>query len=654
MKLNPPGPGSLLDRANEGSNWREARRRFRPLASLALFYIVSGGLLRIVLWAAFGHAQGIPAVRMPAVLAGGAINDLVESLYLLAPLTLYLFLVSDRWYCSRANRVLLAAGTLLTVFGVLFIRIAEYFFFEEFDARFNVVAVDYLIFPAEVIGDLWTEYPIVRLCAGAALISALLAPLLMRLMRSSFGVTSRLRSRLAPFAAYAVMLAAAITWYPTNALSLSANRVENELVQNGDSSFFRAVSKSEIDYRTYYPTADSDQNRQLLMARLEVDGGKAAAPGGEGLNRDYGTRPGGLGRMNVIVVVCESFGAEFSRLYGSERDLMPNFDRFAQQGIWFSQAYATGTRTVRGLEAITASFPPIPTVSILRRPGSEHISNWGSVMRDLGYSTSFLYGGYGYFDNMNHFFGENGFELLDRQQVPSPVRFENVWGVSDEDLFDMALEHFDQRAQTGRPFFSMVMTTSNHKPYTFREGVPGVPAEGGGRKAGVRYADFALGYFLEQASKRDWFNNTLFVVVADHGARVYGQAEIPLRSYEIPLMLYSPGHLAPARVDTLVSQIDIAPTVLGMLGLPYRAPFFGQDVLNSPDQDRIALFSHNHDIAIYRNGRISLFGLQADPVTLSYDHATDQYTPEATDVELEKLGIAYFQSAYELFERHAY
>ncbi len=187
-------------------------------------------------------------------------------------------------------------------------------------------------------------------------------------------------------------------------------------------------------------------------------------------------------------------------------------------------------------------------------------------MREQGYSTSFLYGGYGYFDNMNYFFGHNGFEVRDREQIPQPVRFENIWGVADEDLFDSALHYFDEQAKTGKPFFSIIMTTSNHKPFTFRDGVPGVKPKGGGRESGVRYADFAQGYFIREAQKHAWFDNTLFIIVADHGARVYGREDIPLKSYEIPMVFYSPKHLRPARVDSLTTQIDIAPTVLGLLG----------------------------------------------------------------------------------------
>ncbi len=362
-----------------------------------------------------------------------------------------------------------------------------------------------------------------------------------------------------------------------------------------------------------------------------------------------------MGRLNVVVVSSESFGAEFSKLYGSPRDLTPNFDAYAQRGLWFAHTYASGTRTVRGLEALTASFPPIPTVSIVRRPGNEGIATWGRVMRDLGYQASFLYGGYGYFDNMNAFYSGNGFEVLDRSAIDR-VRFENIWGVSDEDLFDLALRHFSEQHARGKPFFSIVMTTSNHKPYTFRAGLEklGIPPEGGHRAAGVKYADYALGYFLREAAKQPWFDDTVFVVVADHGARVYGKDDIPLHSYEIPLMIYSPRHVRPRRVDTLMTQIDVAPTVLGLLGLPYEAPFFGQDVLHTPEASRVALFSHDHDVAIYRNRRLAVLGIDGKVRDYLYDRGSEALTPTGPDPELDALGIAYFQTAAELFKSHRY
>jgi len=437
---------------------------------------------------------------------------------------------------------------------------------------------------------------------------------------------------------------------------VGANRVAAELAANGAASFFRALRTSEIDYPAYYATREPAANLKILQAQLARGGGQFVTHNQGSLERSFPERADGLGKLNVIVMPSESFGAEFSKLYGSERDWTPNFDAYAQQGIWFRHTYASGTRTVRGLEAITASFPPIPTASIVRRPHNDNIATWGAVMRKLGYKTSFLYGGYGYFDNMNAFYASNGFEVRDRTEIPKPVRFENIWGVSDEDLFDMALRYFDEQAKSGQPFFSIVMNTSNHKPFTFRAGLEsiGVKSAGGGRESGVRYADFAHGYFLREAQKRPWFNNTVFVIIADHGARVYGRQEIPLKTYEIPWLIYSPGHLAPRRIDALATQLDVAPTIMGLLGLPYTAPWFGEDAINAPETGRVAFFSHNNDVAIYRDGRLAILGLGKTIKDVKYDFATDRYTPVAPDRDLDDLAIAYYQTAYELFRSHRY
>jgi phosphoglycerol transferase MdoB-like AlkP superfamily enzyme len=441
--------------------------------------------------------------------------------------------------------------------------------------------------------------------------------------------------------------------FQTDTLALSSNRVANEIAANGSSSFFRALHTLELDYRRYYPTIDDREALTILENHLATGGGRFVDLAHGRLDRRFEANAAGLGRLNVVVVSSESFGAEFSRLYGGAEDLTPNFDALARKSLWFSTVYASGTRTVRGLEAIAASIPPIPSVSILRRPGSEGIATWGRVMNDNGYHSSFLYGGFGYFDNMNHFFGTNGFEIVDRQSIASP-RFANIWGVSDQDLFDKALSQFDAEHASGRPFFSIVMTTSNHKPYTFPPGVPGVPEKGGGRAAGVRYADFALGEFVRKAEQHAWFRDTVFIVVADHGARVYGKADIPMKSYRIPLLMYSPHHIAPRRVDTLTAQIDIAPTVLGLLGLAYQAPFFGQDVLSHPEAQRVALFSHNHDVAVFRDGKLVVVGLGRSSSSYSYDAVTDQYTPITAEPDLEKLAVAYYQVAFDLFRQHRY
>ena len=627
--------------------------RYWPVYVLSAFYLTLGSVLRVVLWWAYGREGGVQLAALPGILCAGVVNDAVQSLYFFAPFALYIFLLPDVLYRSRVNRWVLTVGSLVTIFALIYLAFVEFYFFQEYDARFNIVAFDYLMYPTEVVGDIWDTYPVVTIALVSTLLTIATFSLIHEHLRMGLAYSAHMGKRLVPFLAHALLLAAAVLWWRTDTLSFSQNRIANELAQNGHSSFFQAAETNEIDYDKYYKTGDRAANVARLVKFLEAGGGRFVRLADGRLDREFDPNPAGLGRLNVIVVSSESFGAEFSRLYGSTADLTPNFDTFAQRGLWFRNTYASGTRTVRGLEAISASFPPIPSVSILRRPGNENIATWGKVMREHGYRTSFLYGGYGYFDNMNYYFGSNGFDVIDRSSINKP-RFENIWGVADEDLFDRALQHFDEVSRDKQPFFSIIMTTSNHKPFTFRPGVPGVPQRGGGRTAGVRYADFALGYFLRAAEQHAWFKDTIFVVVADHGARVYGAADIPLKTYEIPLMVYAPQHLAPRRVDTLMGQIDIAPTVLGLLGFGYQAPFFGQDVLRHPDAPRIALFSHNHDIAILQGDRMVVFGLHKSERTLNYDRAANQYTPAPPDRELADLGIAYYQTAFELFRAHRY
>jgi phosphoglycerol transferase MdoB-like AlkP superfamily enzyme len=614
---------------------------------------VIGLVLRVALWFAFGRKGQVAPLGLGWILPVGAVNDIVAALYLFLPLSLYLCLLPDRACRSATNRTILLSGSFITALVLVYLAAVEFYFFQEFDERFNLVATDYLIYPKEVFTDIRESYPVAPVLVMAAAIAAVAVWLLRRPLLTPATSDSRLRERLVPLALHVLLVVGLLVGLRTDSLVHTGNRIAAQLAINGHSQFFQALRTSEIDYEAYYVSGDPKAGYDRLVAQLGTGGGTFVQLPEQKLEREFAPSASPLGHLNVIVVMEESFGAEFSKLHGSSTDLTPFFDRYARQGIWFSNMYAQGTRTVRGLEAITASFPPIPTVSIVRRPGNDHIATWGKVMREAGYSTTFLYGGFGYFDNMNAFFGDNGYDVVDRREIKNP-RFANIWGVSDEDLFDTTLATMDQKAALGRPFFAQVMTTSNHKPFTFRDGLPGIPPEGGGRSAGVRYADFALGYFLEQARKHSWFDSTVFVVVADHGARVYGRAEIPLRTYEIPCLILAPKHIRPQQIDTLASQIDIAPTVLGLLGFGYRAPFFGQDLLSHPDAPRVALFNHNHDVALYRDGRLVVLGLQHQLNNYSYDRALDAMKPAPHDPELEALATAYFQTASELFRTHRY
>ena len=635
------------------------RSRYRSLVVMVMTYLVLSALTRLALWGFFGIPSGVAATRLPLIMGSGLINDLVQSVYLFMPLALYLLLATPRFYASRSGRLLLMAGGFLMVYGMLYLGIAEYFFFDEFDARFNLVAVDYLIYPTEVLGTIDDAYPVLPVSAGLFALALLVFwRLWPRIAPSAEPDAPRFARRAKVFGLQVALVVLAGFFYNTDTLDFSQNRVGNELAHNGPSSFFNAFHTNNIKYPTYYRTGDKAAMLKLLREDLARGGGEFV--GDQGVTRRFPQRAG-FGKLNIVLLSEESFGAEFSGVYGDDRGLTPEFDALSKEGVLFTHAYATGTRTVRGLEAFSASTPPIPSESVVKRPGNEAMVTWGEVLDKLGYQSSFLYGGYGAFDNMNSYFGANGYALSDRGDIENP-KFTNVWGVSDEDLFAHAIRYFDARASEGKPFYSIIMSTSNHKPFTFPEGVPGVQAKGGGRSAGVRYADYAIGEFFREAKKHDWYNNTVFIVVADHGARVYGAAQVPLFSYEIPMLMIAPGHLAPARVDTPISQIDVMPTVLGMLGLAYESPSFGQDVLHWPaGQPRSLLFNHNHNVALMQGDELAILGLRKEVGSESYRRdagpprrKSDHFEEIAPDARLIDLATAYYQTAYDLYVHNGY
>lgn len=629
--------------------------RFRPLLTTTALYMAVSLLLRIVLSARFGFAAGMGVMEFAGSLFLGSVNDLVELSYLLIPLTIFLLVAPQRLLNSRTYRLLTHGAAFSILFGFIYLATVEYFFFEEFNARFNLVAVDYLIYPHEVFINIWESYHVGWILLAIGVIALLLYRLLDRwLVRRQPPPPLPVAGRLRILLAQTVVVVLLVITASTDSLAVFPNRVANEITANGLSSLFRALHTNELDYDRYYRTIDNGRALKLLRTGLAQGGGQFRSKDAADLNRSFPAKSGGLGKLNVVVIVEESFGAQFVGAYGDRRGLTPAFDQLAKDSILFTNAYATGTRTVRGLEAITTSLPPIPSEGIIKRPGSEHIANWGAVMRRQGYRTSFLYGGYGLFDNMNHFFGNNGFAVSDRRDIDNP-RFANIWGVCDQDLFDHALDYYDREGATGMPFFSLIMTTSNHQPFTFPAGVEGVPPAGGGRLAGVRYADFALGRFMDHARQHNWYGHTLFVVVADHDARVYGREQIPLEHYRIPLLVFAPGRLADARLTIPTSQIDIAPTVLGLLGLPYTAPFYGQDVLSAgADKNRPILVNHDHDVGLLVGDRLVVLGLHQEASTYRYDAGRELLQPLPPDPALTDMATAYYQTAFNLFAGHRY
>lgn len=310
---------------------------------------------------------------------------------------------------------------------------------------------------------------------------------------------------------------------------------------------------------------------------------------------------------NVVLISIESLSADFLKLYGNQQNLTPFLDELAQKSFVFANLYATGNRTVRGLEALTLCIPPTAGESIIKREG-ENKSKFttGSVFQSKGYTVKFLYGGYSYFDNMKDFFGGNGYEIIDRDHLkPNEITFANVWGVCDEDMAKKAVSEMNSDAKKGKPFFYHWMTVSNHRPFTYPEGKIDIPGNSKSREGGVKYTDYSLKKFFEMAQKQPWFANTVFVIVADHCASSAGKTELPMDKYRIPGIIYAPGFVKAYKFTSLASQIDVMPTLFGLLNFNYQSKFMGQDVLSSGYQPRAYIATYQ-DLGYVTNSELTV------------------------------------------------
>ena len=582
---------------------RARPNRLTPILLLAAALVVISLLTRIVL---LGRTDTVlPAGPGPlAVIFGsGLYFDLVAATYFVTPLLVWLALMPNRLAATRTHQLLVLLAFAVQVYLLTLVAVAEWLFWEEFGARFNFIAVDYLLYTQEVIGNIRQSYPVGPILGALALPALTLTALLGRRLRRAAGAPLSWRATIAALAVQALLVASALRFVDSDQKDFSASDSANELAGNGIYEFFAANFRNELNFEKFYVTLRADE--ALAQAKREVDAaGEWLTEPADGFERRVAGWP--PLRLNVILVSIESMGAEFLDAYGNGSGLTPNLDRLTRASLWFSNAYATGNRTVRGLEALALALPPTPGQSIVRRPRNERLFSLGSVFEDLGYETFFAYGGYGYFDNMNAFFDRNDYNAIDRTDIPRQrITFENAWGVADEILFDFVLDELDRRQQTAgaKPFFAHIMTTSNHRPYTYPAGRIDIPS-GTGREGAVKYADWAIGHLLEQARKRPWFDDTLFVITADHGANARGTIEIPIDKYRIPVFFYAPKHVPPRRVERLMSQIDIAPTLLGLLGASYYSKFFGRDLMHAQAEGDRAFVANYQTLGFMRDGKV--------------------------------------------------
>ena len=502
-------------------------------------------------------------------------------------------------YRKQIRLVLYYIAIFIFVLVIVQNAISEFFFWNEFGVRYNFIAVDYLIYTNTVIGNIMESYPVVPLFTGIGLLTALFTYFIVIHTKPFLYNLPSFSDKIKGLIIYVVLFVISVQVIPFLAeQEKSSNVFTNELQADGLYKFYVAFMNNELDYHKFYKTLPNAEAFAILKNQLPGISNQTTL-------RTIKSDSAAI-RKNVVLITIESYSAEYLKEFANEKKLTPFLDSIAKESLQFTNLYAVGNRTVRGLEAVTLCLPPSAAESVVKRTDNKEKFSTGSIFKQKGYTLKYMYGGDAYFDNMGDFFGGNGYDIIDKKSfAPEEISFSNIWGVCDEDMYRKAIKVMNSEAKKNKPFFNHIMTVSNHRPFTYPEGKIDISPKIKSRDGGVKYTDYALKQFFAMASKQSWFKNTVFVILADHCASSSGKTELPMDKYHIPAMIYAPGFI-PAKEDTiLMSQIDIMPTLFGLLNFSYQSKFYGQDVF-SPEYKPRAFIATYQDLGLIKDDVLTI------------------------------------------------
>lgn len=606
------------------------------LGLLFFIYESINQIVRVILLIHVGTSAIDSFYSIPLIFSVGFINDVFPFILITLPLATWVLLTGSRVVGKITQQILFVIFSLYTAV-FLFTGAAEYLFWDELHCRFNFIAIDYLIYTTEVVKNIIESYPVAPILIGILLCSLSLSWILLR------PIAKKLNNIPVPsvrwfFNVWIILASITIIYSPS---TFSNNALSQELSKNGIWSLFSAFRNNQLDYRQFYPVIDKKLAFELLHNEL-IEPNSVFFNDNSMEWRRYIHSNSPEKHLNVITIVVESLGSV------SLGDRTPHLNDLSKKCLYFTNMKATGTRTVRGLEAIILSLPPTPGASIVRRPNNHNLFNTGTLFRQRGYDTVFIYGGYGYFDNMNEFFSGNGFRIIDRSTIPDEYKtFTNAWGICDEDLFDAVIREADIAYTSNKPFYHVALTTSNHRPFTYPDGRVDVPS-GTSRTGAIKYTDYAIHRFLKEAKKKPWFSDTIFIIVADHTAGSAGKTVLPPDNYDIPCFIYSPAHIKSQKIDTLCCQLDIAPTLFSLLNWNYSSSFFGKNILTLSKNDGRAWIGTYQLLGYLTEKELVILEPLKNPIIESFLSSYTTATNKSNSILIQQA-IAVYQTAQELF-----
>ena len=629
------------------------QHRFGPLAVLALIIFTLSFITRVTLLIISWPNLELSFLRLLGIFFIGFFYDIIVWSFFAIPVALYCWLMKDSWYQKKWQRIpLFFVFFIITLILVLNVG-GEIIFWDEFNVRYNFIAVDYLVYTTEVLGNIWESYNIPLIASAVVVAVVAILFLARKKITASQQVSMRFSRRTVFFFIFMLIPLAGYFLVNNRFKDTSSNNYVNELGGNGIYEFGSAFWHNEIDYNRFYATQNDTANFKILRNMLQ-------AP-----NAIFGNDPLSIERQikndspehkwNVVLISVESLSGDYLKRFGNKENITPYLDSLIPYGLWFDQFYASGTRTVRGLEALSMAIPPTPGQSIVRRPDNADMFTMGSVLKVKGYEVNYIYGGNSFFDNMGAYFSNSSYKVLDKRDIPdSMVHVTTAWGCDDEAAFNFAIQQCDKSYSSNKLFFNHIMTVSNHRPYTYPEGRIDIDPRSQSIQGAVKYTDYAINKFIKDARQKPWFNNTLFIIVADHCAKSAGKTDLPVNRYHIPCIIYAPQLVKPAVEKRLVSQIDLAPTILGLMNLNYTSRFLGYDVYNMTPGNERAFISTYQDMGFIKDGKLVILSPQQKIKTFIPDFATGANVGSNNQNELVNDAIAWYQGASYLYKSGKY
>jgi len=644
-------------------------KRHQLLVTLGLVFLILSSITRVALYIWSFSNIDFSIISLVRILFTGLFFDLGTVSFFLVPYATYLLVLPNRFNGSKFDKTITKFAFFIGLLTFIFTTFAEFTFWEEFSSRFNFIAVDYLVYTNEVVGNINESYPLPILLSIviAVVFSIIFIINKKNVFTNTFHNSNSIKEKVITVSATGLIALLFFVFITNKNAEWSENRYENELSKTGIYSFFAAFRNNELSYLDFYQTQDLDVSIANLKENVFQPTDQSTSSDKYSLKRTINNE-GVEKTPNVIFICIESMSADFMARYGNEGEVTPFMDSLVGESITFDNLYATGTRTVRGMEAITLSIPPSPGRSIVKRENNTNFFNIGSVFKQKGYKNVFFYGGDGYFDNMNQFFGGNGFDIVDRGRgylmgdkftskrtniEDDEVTFENAWGVCDEDIYRKVIKEADINYQNQETFFNFVMTTSNHRPYTYPENKIDIPS-GAGRHGAVRYSDFSIEKFIQLAKSKPWFKNTVFVVMADHCASSAGKRNLDVAKYHIPGFIYNLPQQKPESTNKICSQIDIFPTLFGYLNWTYESQLIGQDISKMGPNEGRALIGNYRSLGLLKDNKIMVLNDKKSSDLFNWNNESNDLTLAKLDSTFLKTTLGYYHSNDYFYQNNYY